>query len=290
MKPKNDPIRLRRAWIRVACAVLAAVIFLAVPGFRIFSLLGGGQKFETFDDVQSGAYVQKDVCLILDYFASGYKGDTVKEKYAVVPIGGKMVAVCLPSRWFESADTIHDNTTALLSGTSFSLDSYILVRGTVKPMPEAVSAQLYSWFGENKEWMEKGGMISEVEDYADYLPELMIQVDSAGWMPAWAVAALGVAAALCLVYAVVELLRIALRKYAPAPELVLTEGAAIPEEETADAADTPLDDITVEITEEAQSPETETLTEEPAPVPDAEQAPETEAPTTKEEASPDGNI
>ena len=152
MKPQNDPIRLRHAYTRVIAAVLAAVILLAIPGFATFKLLRGGKTFDVMEDVQPGDYVERDICIILDYFASGYnKSGSVTEKYAVVPINGQMVAFRFPARWFASADTIQSNTLAVLYGTSSSLDQYIRVSGTVKAMSEDVATQLYSWFGQNKD-------------------------------------------------------------------------------------------------------------------------------------------
>ena len=37
---RNDPIREKKAWIRLIAAVVAAVVLLAVSGFGIFKMLG----------------------------------------------------------------------------------------------------------------------------------------------------------------------------------------------------------------------------------------------------------
>lgn len=248
MKPQNDPIRLRRALLRMLAAILAAVILLAISGFGVFKLLRGGKTFDAIDEVQPGDYVEHEVYLHLGYFASGYRGERVTEKYAVIPINGQMVAFCFPERWFESADTIQSNTTSLISGESSMIDQYILVTGTVKAMPERVSSQLYSWFGENKDWMSQLGIIGEVEDYADYLPDVVVYVDAVGSMSCGWVAALSVIAALCLIYAVIVLVRIALKQYAE-PDITV--------EITEDAEAASADAIPAEVTEAAEAPSPE---------------------------------
>lgn len=227
MNVQNDPIRLRHALIRLIAAVLAAVILLAVSGFGVFKLLRGGKTFTAIDEVQAGDYVEHEVYLNLGYFASGYHGDSVTEKYAVVPVNGQMVAFRFPTRWFDSADTIQTNTANLISGAASTIDEYIRVTGTVKAMPEDVSSQLYSWFGENKDWMTQIGLVGEVEDYADILPDVVIYVDAVGFMSSGWVVAFSVVAALCLVYAIVVLVRIALKKYrTPDITVEITEASA----------------------------------------------------------------
>lgn len=236
MNEQNDPIRLRHALIRLIAAVLAAVLLLALSGFGVFKLLRGGTAFTAIDEVQAGDYVEHDVYLNLGYFASGYRGETATEKYAVVPVNGQMVAFRFPSRWFASADTIQRNTASLLSGTAYSIDQYIRVTGTVKAMPEDVSSQLYSWFGKTKDSLEQLGLIGEVEDYADILPDVMICVDTVGSLSCGWVVAFSVIAALCLVYAIVVLVRIALKKYhAPDITVEITEA---PEDEPVEEAET----------------------------------------------------
>lgn len=274
MKPQNDPIRLRHAYMRVIAAVLAAVILLAIPGFATFKLLRGGQTFDVIEDVQAGDYVERDISIILDYFASGYnKGGSITEKYAVVPINGQMVAFRFPARWFASADTIQSNTRALLQGMSSSLDQYIRVSGTVKAMSEDVATQLYSWFGQNKDWMTQGGLIQEVEDYADYLPDVVVSVDTVGYLPSGWVAVFSIAAALCLIYAIVVLIRIACKKYA-APDILV--------EITEEPAEAPS-----ELPEETPAPDS-AVAEPSDPIPDEPDAPsETAAADAAAEAEPE---
>ena len=270
MERTNDPKRERSAWIRCCAAVLLAVILLAASGFGIFKMLGTPADFtaiETPDSAaaepmgsaedaeiatipasQVGDYVQHEVFLLLDNFAEGSRGGTVTERYAVVPVNGKMVAFCFPQRWFESEDAIYQATQDLLNGSAYSIDSYIRVTGTVAELPESVSTELYNWFGENKEWMEQGGLIPETDDYADVILDRMVKVDSVGRLSQTAVVALTVLAGLCLLYALNELIRILCKGYAPKQMEALPETPEDPE--TAEKTE----DIEVEITE--SDPET----------------------------------
>ena len=145
-----------------------------------------------------------------------------------------------PQRWFASESAIISNTQELLSGLSTDIGHYIQVSGTVKALPERVAAELYDWFGDNQDWMVQLGMIQASDDYADHIPDVMVQVDTVGNLPVGWVVGLSIAAAVCLAYALYELIRILCKGYA-APQ------AAEPE-------DADLSDIDVEITE--SDPET----------------------------------
>ena len=179
--------------------------------------------------------------LILKNFAEGYRGDTVRERYAVVPVQGKLVTFRFPQRWLESEQAIVDATQELLNGTAQYIDKYIVVRGTVQTLPEDVSGELYSWFADNQEWMQQAGLISAEQDAAASLADYMVSVDTAGKLPFSAIVALTVAAGLCLLYALYELIRILAGGYAV--KQVEAEASAESEE-----------GIEVEITE--QDPET----------------------------------
>ncbi len=268
MTKTNDPKRERSAWIRCCVAVLLAVILLAVSGFGIFKMLGTPADFasiempsdQTLEPMgsadgetamlpasQVGDYVQHEIFLLLANYAEGSRGDTVTERYAVVPVSGKMVTFCFPQRWFESESAIYQATQDLLSGNTYSIDSYIRVTGTVAELPESVSTELYNWFGENKEWMEQGGLIPESDDYADVLSDLMVKVDYVGRFSQTVVVALTALAGLCLLYALYELIRILAKGYAP--KQAETPVETMPEEPAEDE-----EGIEVEITE--SDPET----------------------------------
>lgn len=263
----NDPIRVRKAVTRLIAALLAAVVLLAVSGFGIFKMLGTPKSLTVdYSDLsldvegsaepepektgaQVGDYVEHEVNLILKNFAEGTRGGTVRERYAVVPVQGKLVAFRFPQRWLASEQAIVDATQELLNGTAQYIDKYIVVRGTVQQLPEDVSGELYSWFADNQQWMQQGGLISSEQDAAASLADYMVSVDSVGKMPIGAVAGLTAAAALCLLYALYELIRILAKGYA----VKQTEEETVSESEETDSA-AEEDGIEVEITE--QDPET----------------------------------
>ena len=276
----NDPIRVKKAWTRLIAALIAAVVLLAVSGFGVFKMLGtpksltadspsmlaveGSAEEEAPAGAQIGDFVQHEVNLILKNFAEGTRGDTVRERYAVVPVQGKLVTFRFPQRWLESEQAIVDATQELLNGTAQYIDKYIVVRGTVQALPEDVSGELYSWFADNQEWMQQAGLISAEQDAAASLADYMVSVDTAGKLPFSAIVALTVAAGLCLLYALYELIRI------------LAGGYAVKQVEAEASAESE-DGIEVEITE--QDPETgEDVTDlEVEIVEEEENAPDAEA-------------
>ena len=228
----NDPIRVKKATTRLIAALLAALVLLAVSGFGIFKMLGTPKSLTAdYSDMsydvegsaepepvktgaQVGDFVEHEVNLILKNFAEGTRGGTVRERYAVVPVQGKLVAFRFPQRWLESEQTIVDATQDLLNGVGQYIDKYIVVRGTVQALPEAVSGELYSWFADNQEWMQQGGLISSEQDAAASLADYMVSVDTVGKLPFGAVVGLTAAAGLCLLYALYELIRILAKGYA----------------------------------------------------------------------------
>ena len=249
----NDPVRVKKAWTRLIAALIAAVVLLAVSGFGVFKMLGtpkslmsddtsmlaaeGSAEEEAPVGAQNGDYVEHEVFLILKNFAEGYRGDTVRERYGVVPVNGKLVAFRFPQRWLESEQAIVDATQELLNGTAQYIDKYIVVRGTVQALPEDVSGELYSWFADNQEWMQQAGLISAEQDAAASLADYMVAVDSVGKLPAGAVVGLTAAAGLCLLYALYELIRI------------LAKGYAVKQSEEPESAAESEEGIEVEITE-----------------------------------------
>lgn len=186
--------RWRHALWRGIAGVLAAVVLLAASGFGVFRLGKGAQSVEGAFDADPGTFVQHDIVFILDTFDDPAGGSA---QYAVVPIGGQLVAFRFPARWDASVKTIADATTSILQGQSRSIDSFIRVTGTVKAMPEAVSSALYSWYTDNH----------------DYLPDAIVRVDYVGGIPQGWVEGLTVAAVACLIYAIVVLIRILCGKY-----------------------------------------------------------------------------
>lgn len=202
--------RWRHALWRGIAGVLAAVVLLAASGFGVFRLGKGAQSISGAFDADPGTFVQHDIVFILDTFDDPNGGSA---QYGVVPIGGKLVAFRFPARWNASVKTIADATTSVLSGQSYSVDSFIRVTGTVKAMPEAVSSALYDWYTENNAYLQQIGAIGDSDDAADYLPDAIVCVDTVGSIPQGWVEGLTVAAVACLIYAIVVLIRILCGKY-----------------------------------------------------------------------------
>lgn len=246
---KPMSVRARHALRRGVAGLLAAIVLLAVSGFGVFRIARGAQEIAGTFDADPGTFVQHDIVFILNTFSDPNGGSA---QYGVVPIGGKLVAFRFPARWSASVKTIADATASVLSGQSYSVDSFIRVTGTVKAMPEAVSSALYDWYTENHAYLQQIGAIGDSEDAADYLPDAIVRVDTVGSIPQGWVEGLTVAAVACLIYAIVVLIRILCGKY---------------EQEK-------LPDITFELVD--MTPETEDA-------PEADAAPETE-PETEPEA------
>lgn len=238
--------RARHAFRRGVAGLLAAIVLLAASGFGVFRIARGAQEIAGTFDADPGTFVQHDIAFILNTFSDPNGGSA---QYGVVPIGGKLVAFRFPARWNASVKTIADATTSVLSGQSYSVDSFIRVTGTVKTMPEAVSSALYDWYTENNAYLQQIGAIGDSDDAANYLPDATVCVDTVGSIPQGWVEGLTVAAVACLIYAIVVLIRILCGKY---------------EQEK-------LPDITFELVD--MTPETEAK---PETAPEADSAPEAE--------------
>ena len=185
-------------------------MLLAASGFGVFRLGRGAQEIAGTFDADPGTFVQHDIVFILNTFDDPAGGSA---QYAVVPIGGQLVAFRFPARWDASVKTIADATNSILQGQSYSVDSFIRVTGTVKAMPEAVSSALYDWYTENNAYLQQIGAIGDSDDAADYLPDAIVRVDYVGGIPQGWVEGLTVAAAACLIYAIVVFIRILCGKY-----------------------------------------------------------------------------
>lgn len=243
---KPMSVRARHALRRGVAGLLAAIVLLAVSGFGVFRIARGAQEIAGTFGSDPGTFVQHDIVFILNTFSDPNGGSA---QYGVVPIGGKLVAFRFPARWNASVKTIADATTSVLSGQSYSVDSFIRVTGTVKTMPDAVSSALYDWYTENHAYLQQIGAIGDSDDAADYLPDEIVRVDTVGSIPQGWVEGLTVTAVACLIYAIVVLIRILCGKY---------------EQEK-------LPDITFELVD--MTPETEAK---PETAPEADSAPETE--------------
>lgn len=233
---KPMSVRARHALRRGVAGLLAAIVLLAVSGFGVFRIARGAQEISGTFDADPGTFVQHDIVFILNTFSDPNGGSA---QYGVVPIGGKLVAFRFPARWNASVKTIADATTSVLSGQSYSVDSFIRVTGTVKTMPEAVSSALYDWYTENHAYLQQIGAIGDSEDAADYLPDEIVRVDTVGSIPQGWVEGLTVTAVACLIYAIVVLIRILCGKYEQEklPDITFELVDMTPETEDAPEAD-----------------------------------------------------
>lgn len=232
---KPMSIRARHALRRGVAGLLAAIVLLAVSGFGVFRIARGAHEIAGTFDADPGTFVQHDIVFILNTFSDPNGGSA---QYGVVPIGGKLVAFRFPARWNASVKTIADATTSVLSGQSYSVDSFIRVTGTVKTMPEAVSSALYDWYTENHAYLQQIGAIGDSEDAADYLPDAIVRVDTVGSIPQGWVEGLTVAAVACLIYAIVVLIRILCGKYEQEklPDITFELVDMTPDDDTPEAA------------------------------------------------------
>lgn len=233
---KPMSVRARHALRRGVAGLLAAIVLLAVSGFGVFRIARGAHEISGTFDADPGTFVQHDIVFILNTFSDPNGGSA---QYGVVPIGGKLVAFRFPARWNASVKTIADATTSVLSGQSYSVDSFIRVTGTVKTMPDAVSSALYDWYTENHAYLQQIGAIGDSEDAADYLPDEIVRVDTVGSIPQGWVEGLTVTAVACLIYAIVVLIRILCGKYEQEklPDITFELVDMTPETEDAPEAD-----------------------------------------------------
>ena len=269
---KPMSVRARHALRRGVAGLLAAIVLLAVSGFGVFRIARGAQEISGTFDADPGTFVQHDIVFILNTFSDPNGGSA---QYGVVPIGGKLVAFRFPARWNASVKTIADATTSVLSGQSYSVDSFIRVTGTVKTMPEAVSSALYDWYTENHAYLQQIGAIGDSEDAADYLPDEIVCVDTVGSIPQGWVEGLTVAAVACLIYAIVVFIRILCGKYEQEklPDITFELVDMTPEAEEApdaDAAPEPIPENEPEAdAEKAEGSEEPEKSEETEDTPDA---------------------
>lgn len=207
--------RLNFALIRAIAALLAAGILLAATGFAVIDLLRGPKEITAIQDEEQGTFVSRDVFAILGFYADDVKGDTVTGRYALVPMGGKLVSVYFTQRYLESADTVCDETYDYINGKISALDHYVKVQGTVGKLSENASGLMYDWFGLNKDQLVEMRMIDDTEDYADYLTDEVLIVDTVNGYGQNLIVSLSVISGLLLLYMAVELVLMAVGFYLP---------------------------------------------------------------------------
>lgn len=213
VKRKNDAARAHRAWVRFGAAMICAFLLLAVTNFAFAKLLRGASPIGQLDRVIPGDYVSQDVSKILDNIATGNRGEEAAEVYAVVPADRGIYVFCFPERWFASELTVRAQTDAWLGDRSLETDRYLRVSGTAQTMPEDLKPHVNAWFAKNAEALAQIGLIPEGAAQESCISGCVIYVDRVGALPYGTVMLLTLIACLCMCYALIVLLRIALRGY-----------------------------------------------------------------------------
>lgn len=201
----NKNKKLNFALGRCIGAFVLAVVLLAVTGFSAIDLMKGPKETVNFLIEEQGSFVSREVFAILGFYAEDARGDHVTARYAVVPVGGKLVTVRFTERYLESAKAVCDNTYAVFNGEADSYNKYVVVQGTLDTVTNAQSAIMYDWFGLNREQLVELHVINDTDDYADYLDDTMLVVDTVKGYDQSLVIGLSAAAGALLLYMVVEL-------------------------------------------------------------------------------------
>ncbi len=193
------------AIVRAVAAVVAAFALLAGSGFGFIPLLRGPETVEEGAELQSGGFVKADVPFVMDIFGVERRdsGKAVAY-YAAVPIGNTFVAVRFPASEYENALAMEEATTDCLRGDRAPMEIHLSVTGTTAVTDPAVAELLEKWFENNAQWMSSIGLITQVEDYSVYLGNITIESGRVGRLSFGACLAMTIAAAVLLVYAVLE--------------------------------------------------------------------------------------
>lgn len=200
---------LKGALIRCGAALLVAAILLVITGFSIFDLIKGPEKVVSIDDAEPGSFVSCELAALF-----GTYGEQPNDySYSVVPIGTKMVTVRFTKRYFDSAQSLLDETNKYVDGSIPYLDKYAVVQGTVEEISEEQSKGLYDWFAANKEDMVNRAMIVDTGDATDYLSDKMLTVDTVNGKSQNIVFVLTGISALLILCAIAELVLMAFGFY-----------------------------------------------------------------------------
>ncbi len=216
---KDGKKRLKSAIIRMASALVAAAIMLAITGFAPITLLKGPQETEAIQSNEFGDFVCRDIYAILGFYADEKdKSSETSGRYAAVPMNGELVSVHFTERYLEAAGAVCDNTYDFINGNVEKLDKYVVVEGTVEEIGEDASALMYDWFGTNKAQLVEMKMIADTDDYSDHLSDYLLEVDTVKSHSEAYVYVTGIIAAMLLLYAIVEIVLMSIGFYLPKPE------------------------------------------------------------------------
>lgn len=224
-EPTEKNKRLRNAAIRAGAAFLVAIILLAGTKFAVIDLIKGAKESEAVQDEELGSFVKTKIPLIVGFFdeekdasdagtstsVTPTDAETKKGEYAIVLMGTKFVTVHFTNRYLESSHAVETQTLNYINGSVVTLDSYVQVEGTTETISEDLSAKMY-------DWMIQSGFIPDSEDYATYLSDVILEVDTVNGMSEILVYVLTGIAAVCLLYIIVELILMATGVYLNEPK------------------------------------------------------------------------
>lgn len=211
--PKKISEGLRKALIRCAVALAAAIVLLAATRFSVFEIMKGPKETQSIESEEAGAFIKRDIYAIVGYSENEKSGESTVGEYAVVPMNGKFIVVHLPRRYLNAADNVLSETKAYVEGGSAGLDKYFVVDGTTAKLTDAQSKALNDWFTSNKDWLVQTHVIDSTGDAATYLSDSILEVDRINGMSQITVIVLSCIAGLLLAYIVLELILMACGHY-----------------------------------------------------------------------------
>lgn len=202
------------AIVRIIAAVVLAAALFGVTGFAFLDMLGGPSLVEDAGELSDGAYVEADVAFVMDIIGVERNGAGREVAYyGVSPVGNTFAVIRYPAADFENVTALEEATARYLLGEALTMDFYMTVTGTAVPMDETLGGLLIEWFEENADWMIAAGVIGETEDYSSYLCPYVIESGRVGTADIAVALIFSVLAALLAVYAIVEVLLVAIGVY-----------------------------------------------------------------------------
>lgn len=235
------------AIVRVIAAVVLAAALLGITGFAFVDVLNGPVAMEEAAELSDGVYVQTDVAFVMDIIGVE-KNAAGKEVayYGVSPVGNTFAVIRYPAADFENVTALEAATKSFLQGEALTMDFYMTVTGAVEPMDETLGGLLIEWFEENADWMIVSGVIAETEDYSSYLCPYVIKSGRVGAVDMAVALVFSVLAALLVVYAIVEVLLVAVGVYDRKPAQKAKKEKPVPVAPVVQAAAPAAEDVAAE--------------------------------------------
>lgn len=215
MSKKEKNMGLIFAAVRAALALVLAFVLVLVSGFAFVYQLGGATAVTDGAQLEGKRYVSADVKWVMDVVGTETSKATGKTLYyyVVAPIGNRFALLRVDAGQLEDVKALKEETTALLVGESKAMTIHLPVSGMVAPAEQGAFSLLSSWFNKNIGWMTIAGVVGADPSAADYLVDECILVDQVGARSEGVSALLSIGALLCVLYAAVELVLMAVGHY-----------------------------------------------------------------------------